>query len=83
MRFLDFARNDNDIIEINMKKYLYIAWVLVLVVVLGVTGFFVSKKVFIPKEVHHHAGFVVFENNKKLDFSDFKYMSVKPCGLTH
>lgn len=63
-----------------MKKYLYIAWALVLVAILGVTGFFVAKKVFVPKEVHYHAGFVVFENNKKKDFSDFKYMSVKPCG---
>jgi len=31
------------------------------------------------KQVHYHAGFVVFENNEKLDFSDFKYMHYMPC----
>lgn len=31
------------------------------------------------RKVHYHAGFVVFENNKKLDFSDLKYMYLKPC----
>lgn len=68
-----------------MKKYFYIIWAVLLVAVLGVTGFFVAKKqmpsLFAPKELHYHAGFVVFENNKKVDFSDFKYMSVKPCSV--
>lgn len=31
------------------------------------------------KEVHYHAGFKVFIDGKQVDFSDFKYMSVKPC----
>lgn len=31
------------------------------------------------KEVHYHAGFKVFVDGKEADFSDFKYMSVKPC----
>lgn len=31
------------------------------------------------EKIHYHAGFVVFENNKKLDFSDTKYMFLKPC----
>lgn len=64
-----------------MKKKLYFIWALVLVATLWTTGYFVAKKVFIPKEVHYHAGFVVFQNNKKIDFSDFKYMSIKPCSL--
>ncbi|MEK7558913.1 MAG: hypothetical protein AAB521_01245 [Patescibacteria group bacterium] len=32
------------------------------------------------KKVHYHAGFVVFRDDKKIDFSDFKYMRVKPCS---
>ncbi len=31
--------------------------------------------------VHYHAGFAVFTNNKQADFSDFKYMIIKPCNL--
>jgi hypothetical protein len=68
-----------------VKRYLYIIWAVVLVAVLGTTGLLVFqgkiREAFMPKERHIHVGFVVFENNKKLDFSDFKYMSVKPCGL--
>ena len=62
-----------------MKKYLYIIWALVLVVILGVTGFFVAKKTFVPEKIHAHAGFIVFENNKKLNFSDNKFMKIEPC----
>lgn len=42
-------------------------------------GFFGYKFLTTPKEIHYHAGFVVFQNDKKIDFSDFKYMRVKPC----
>lgn len=30
-------------------------------------------------EVHHHAGFQVYDGDKLVDFSDFKYMHVNPC----
>ncbi len=33
--------------------------------------------------VHYHAGFLVFKNGIKQDFSDLKYMEVKPCGEGH
>lgn len=33
------------------------------------------------QEVHYHAGFVVFDNAKKVDFSDIKYMHVEPCSI--
>ena len=32
-----------------------------------------------PTEVHHHAGFVVFKDSEKIDFSDMKYMLIEPC----
>lgn len=65
-----------------MKKSLYIIWVVVLVVTLGVTGFFVLQgktQLFVPKKIHTHAGFVIFENNKKLNFSDMSHMKMEPC----
>lgn len=64
-----------------MKKYLYFTWALLLAGVLWTTGYFVAQRVFLPAKLHYHAGFVVFENNKKLDFSDNKYMNLKPCSL--
>lgn len=51
------------------------------VAILGVIGFVVAKKVSISEKIHYHAGFVVFDNGKKLDFSDSKYMFIKPCTL--
>jgi len=56
--------------------------ILALVIILGLTivAFFILGKHEI-KKIHYHAGFVVFENNKQVDFSDFKYMEVKPCNL--
>lgn len=41
--------------------------------------FFMNK---IPeKEVHYHAGFIVFNNGQKVDFSNVKYMTISPCGV--
>ncbi len=48
---------------------------------LGSSLFFVVKKAFIPQKTHYHAGFVVFQNNKKVNFSDIKYMYLEPCTL--
>ena len=45
------------------------------------SAFLYVGKLLTPKKVHYHAGFVVFENDKKKDFSDFKYMRIKPCLL--
>lgn len=57
----------------------------IIAVVLFVTiSYFVYpriKEITTPKKVHYHAGFVVFQDNKKLDFSDFRYMYTKPCVL--
>ena len=53
----------------------------VIIALFGVIGFVVSKKPADPEKVHYHAGFVVFENGKKLNFSDNKYMFIKPCTI--
>ena len=52
------------------------------VLILFIAAGFIFGKKFIPQEkIHYHAGFVVFDNNKKVDFSDYKYMNVKPCTV--
>lgn len=52
----------------------------VYVFILLVAGWFLFGKKLLPeKKIHYHAGFVVFQNNKKIDFSDNKFMNVKPC----
>ena len=33
------------------------------------------------EEVHYHAGFQVYIDNKLQDFAKLKYMSIKPCGI--
>lgn len=66
-----------------MKKILTILSIILLTSVAYMT--FAKRQ--IPKQVrdvekiHYHAGFVVFENGKKLDFSDTKYMFIKPCTV--
>ena len=32
------------------------------------------------KEIHYHAGFLVYIDGKLQDFSDFKYMHLEPCS---
>lgn len=48
-------------------------------ILLGVFTLLFGKKLFPEKKIHYHAGFVVFQNNKKIDFSDNKYMNIRPC----
>jgi hypothetical protein len=52
-----------------------------IVLILTAIVFSKSVKKEEPKEVHYHAGFVVFDNTQKVDFSDSKYMSVFPCEI--
>ena len=53
-----------------IKKYFkYI--LIIIVLIIGFSSFFLIKKFTAPKKVHYHAGFVVFQNDKKIDFSDF------------
>lgn len=61
------------------NKIIGIIAVIILVVV-SYFAYFTVKKITAPKKVHYHAGFVVFNDDKKIDFSDFKYMRIKPCS---
>lgn len=64
-----------------MNKRFFLALAILIVLVLGVTTLFAVKKYFSPQKTHYHAGFIVFKNNKKLDFSDNKYMFIEPCAV--
>ena len=63
------------------KRVLFIV-ILIFILLLGI-GIFFTKKILTPQKTHYHAGFVVFENNKKVDFSDTKYMFLEPCTLNN
>ncbi|HLL60891.1 MAG TPA: hypothetical protein VK338_04195 [Candidatus Nitrosocosmicus sp.] len=61
--------------------YRKIALIISLIIVL-ILGFILYKKINTPQKVHLHAGFKIFVDGKLQDFSDFKYMSLVPCGDT-
>ncbi len=50
----------------------------VLVIASGIVFLSLHKEKPLEK-IHYHGGFVVFKENKEIDFSDFRYMVVKPC----
>jgi hypothetical protein len=60
------------------KRGWFIIGIYILILFIA-TGMIFGRKIFPEKKIHYHAGFVVFQDNKKLDFSDNKYMNVKPC----
>lgn len=62
------------------KKFLYIFFLLIFIFI-SIAAVFISKRFFTPQKTHYHAGFVVFQNNKKVNFSDIKYMYLEPCTL--
>lgn len=59
----------------NIKRLL----LLTLIILVSAGVYFYWQTVGAKKEVHFHAGFQVYENDKLLDFSDLKYMQVVPC----
>ena len=55
-----------------MKKYSQIITTVLLMMLAGCT---------VPAPIHYHTGFQIYVDNKLQDFSDLKYMHVKPCML--
>lgn len=64
-----------------MKRIKFIYLLLGLAGAAALVGFFTLGKVRTKEKIHYHAGFLVFENGKKVDFSVAKYMYIKPCTL--
>lgn len=65
--------------QIN-KRFLYITVPLIILLII-ISIFFIFKNQLTSAKAHYHAGFIVFQNNKKLNFSDSKYMFIEPCAL--
>lgn len=63
------------------KKHLAILFSLLALALVVFFGVPYIKKLLTPKKVHYHAGLILFVNDKKQDFSNFKYMNVRPCTL--
>jgi len=63
-----------------MRKII-LASLFLIAITLGFVSFLLVKKLTAPQKTHYHAGFIVFQNNKKLNFSDNKFMFIKPCVL--
>ena len=61
-----------------MKTKIGIACIILLIITCGVI-FFTRQRLFLPKKVHFHAGFQVYDDGKLQDFSDVKYMDLEPC----
>lgn len=59
-----------------MKRFLIPIIILVIITTVAFLHYR-SKK---TEAIHYHAGFMVFKDNAQVDFSDIKYMEVKPCG---
>ncbi len=75
-----------------IKKYTLVMIAVSLAVILSAAAFLISIKIssaisknIVSKtqaeKIHYHAGFIIFSNGKKLDFSDNKYMFIKPCTV--
>lgn len=62
-----------------MNKWVFRILVIIIVALVGVGGVLAYKNITTPKKVHYHAGFVVFVNDKKVDFSTAQYVYAKPC----
>lgn len=67
-----------------MKKIKFFVVVLS-VVIIAVASYFYFHPSETPHEeaVHFHAGFQVYIDDVKQDFSNFKYMNIRPCGDAH
>lgn len=68
-----------------MNKKFWIPFILIdiVIIVSGIFWFLHNRDEHHKDEVHYHAGFQVYVDNQKQDFSDFKYMKIEPCGTDH
>lgn len=61
-----------------MRKLILLA--LILVVGAGTIFYFKNTLKKTEAKIHYHAGFLVYKDGKKEDFSDIRYMDLKPCN---
>lgn len=61
------------------KKLIAIGLSSLLLIVIAIAAVIIKGQKEQKPLVHYHAGFIVFQDGKKLDFSDIKYMHLAPC----
>jgi hypothetical protein len=62
-----------------MKRVIIIIWGLILIIA---AGFLILPRTILkPESIHIHAGFQVYNNENKVDFSNFQYMHEMPCTV--
>lgn len=66
----------NKNIKKNNKTLIIIATLFILFVLCAM---FYQKKSSMEEDVHFHAGFHIYTDNRLMEFSDTKYMHVNPC----
>lgn len=64
-----------------ISKHIKLILIVIILFVASGTAIIAFNKQKPSQKVHYHAGFVVFKENKQVDFTDFKYMVLKPCIL--
>lgn len=64
-----------------MNKRIDIKVKIIFIIVVAVIFFIVYKTLQVPdRDVHYHANFAVFVNDKQVDFSKDEFMHITPCG---
>ncbi len=63
------------------RQVLIIINLLSLVLLVAIANFY-FQDAGIQHETHLHAGFQVYVDGVKQDFSDYQYMEIQPCGIT-
>ncbi len=62
-----------------MKKSLNLIILFLLIALIGGLFWYQNTKKE-TDEVHYHAGFIVYKDGKRQDFSALKYMHIQPCS---
>lgn len=63
-----------------MNKHRHAILFLITILVISVAVVWKSQRTRSPEDVHYHAGFIVYADGKKQDFSDVQYMHIEPCA---
>lgn len=64
-----------------MSRSLTISIGLIVLLFISTVLYKLFAKPTVHQTVHYHAGFIVYKDGERVDFSESKYMSVKPCEI--
>lgn len=61
----------------NKRKFIIL---LLPIVIISLAVLWKSQRSEPEEKIHYHAGFIVYVDGEKQDFSDVKYMDIEPCN---